>query len=296
MRSSQQAAKLLMILVALALVSAAETKQEMRFTVGPRATLAIVNQFGGISVKPSPGNVVVVVATRASDKVQIERNPEASADSSAASRINITSYLLPGANPETGRVDYEVTVPVDMNVILQSATGALHVEKLRGELEIEGAQSTVDVRDISEAHVHVKTMDGPVSLTNIKGGHVEVESVSGDIHLVEVAAPQVRVSSTRGRISYDGDFGYTGEYTLTNHSGDIDATIPQTASAEIRATSLHGKVEDDVHLKPKTRYSASSMFSGTTSFVGTTLSTVSHSASSVLLSTFSGKIHLQKRQ
>jgi DUF4097 and DUF4098 domain-containing protein YvlB len=293
MHSSQQAAKLLMLLVALAVVSAAQTRQEFRFAVGPRVTIAIVNQYGSISVKPSSGNLVVVIATRASDKVEIDRSPETAAESAAASRINITTHLLAGATPESGLVNYEVQVPADASVILQSATGTLRAERLRGDVEVEGAQANVDVRDIAEAHVHVKTMDGAVSLTNIKGGHVEVESVSGDIHLADVAAPQVRVRSTSGRISYDGDFGYTGEYRISNHSGNIDAIIPQTTSAEIKATSLRGKVVDDVHLKPKTH--PSGVIAGASSFFGTTISTVGHSASSVLLSTFSGKIHLQKR-
>ena len=293
MQSSQQAAKLLMVLVALAIVAGAETREELRFTVGPRATITIVNQYGGISVKPSTSNLVVVVATRASDKVEIDRSPESDA-SASANRVNITSHLLQGATPESGRVDYEVLVPVDSSVILQSATGTLHAEKLRGDVDVEGAQSNVDIRDITEAHVHVKTMDGSVLLTNIKGGHLDVESVSGDIQLVNVAAPQVRVSSTRGRISYDGDFGYTGNYRLTNHSGDIEAIIPQNTSAEIQAQSLRGKVEDDVHLQPKKH--SSGFIPGAASFFGTTISTVGHSASSVLLSTFSGKIHLQKRQ
>lgn len=295
MQSSQQSAKLLMLLIALALVARAETKEELRFPVGPRATVAIVNQYGNVSVKPSPGNnLVVIVATRASDKVEVDRSPEVADSNTAANRINITTHLLPGATPESGRVDYEVLVPADASVILQSATGLLHAERLRGDVVVEGAQSTVDVRDISEAHVHVKTMEGGVTLTNIKGGHVEVESVSGDIHLVDVAAPQVLVRSTSGRISYDGDFGYTGEYRISNHSGNIDAIIPQSTSAEIQATSLRGKVVDDVHLNPKTH--STGVIQGASSFVGTTISTVSHSASSVLLRTFSGRIHLQKRQ
>jgi DUF4097 and DUF4098 domain-containing protein YvlB len=275
------------------MVAAAETREEMRFAVSPRVTIAIVNQYGGISVRPSSGNLVVIVATRASDRSEIDRSPDTAAESAVASRISVTTHLLAGATPESGRVDYELQVPVDASVILQSATGALRAEKLRGDVDVEGAQASVDVRDITDAHVHVKTMDGPVSLTNIKGGHVEVESVSGDIHMADVAAPQVRVRSTSGRISYDGDFGYTGEYRLTNHSGDIDAIIPQTTSAEIRAQSLRGKVQDDVHLKPKTH--STGVIPGAVGFFGTTISTVGHSASSVLLSTFSGKIHLQKR-
>jgi len=293
MQSSQQVAKLLMIMVALAVVSRAQTRQEFRFAVGPRVTIAIVNQFGDISVKPSNGNLVVVVATRASDKVEIDRSPETAAESAAANRISITTHLLNGATAASGLVNYEVQVPADASVILQSATGMLRAERLRGDVDVEGAQANVDLRDIAEAHVHVKTMDGAVALTNIKGGHVEVESVSGDIHLADVAAPQVRVRSTSGRISYDGDFGYTGEYRISNHSGNIDAVIPQATSAEIKATSLRGKVVDDVHLKPKTH--ATGVIAGASSFVGTTISTVSHTASSVWLSTFSGRIHLQKR-
>jgi DUF4097 and DUF4098 domain-containing protein YvlB len=294
MQSSRQAASLFMLLVALAAVSAAETRQEFRFAVGPRVTIAIVNQYGGISVKPSNGNLVVVVATRASEKVEIDRSPDTAAESVAANRINITSHLLAGASPESGRVDYEVQVPADASVILQSSTGLLRAERLRGDVDVEGTQASVEVRDIADAHVHVKTMNGPVSLTNLQGGHVEVESVSGDIHLANVAAPQVRVRSTSGHISYDGDFGYTGEYRISNHSGDIDAIIPETTSAEIRAQSLRGKLQDDVHLKPK-QHSAG-IVPGAVGFFGTTISTVSHSASSVFLSTFSGRIHLQKRR
>jgi DUF4097 and DUF4098 domain-containing protein YvlB len=256
-------------------------------------TIAILNQYGSISVKPSNGNLVVIVATRASDKSEIDRSPDTAAESAVATRISVTTHLLPGATAETGRVDYELQVPADASVILQSATGTLRAEKLRGDVDVEGAQASVDVRDITDAHVHVKTMNGQVTLVNIKGGHVEVESVSGDIHLADVAAPQVRVRSTSGRISYDGDFGYTGEYRISNHSGDIDATIPQNTSAEIRAQSLRGKVQDDVHLKPKIH--SAGVIPGAVGFFGTTISTVSRSASSVLLSTFSGKIHLQKR-
>ena len=40
----------------------------------------------------------------------------------------------------------------------------------------------MDVRDISDAHVHVKTMNGPVNLDNIQNGHVEVDSLERRNH------------------------------------------------------------------------------------------------------------------
>ena len=70
----------------------------------------------------------------------------------------------------------------------------------------------MDVRDISDAHVHVKTLNGSVTLTNIRNGHVEVTSVGGDVALNSVNGPLVQVNSTSGKIHYEGDFGNSGEY------------------------------------------------------------------------------------
>ena len=102
--------------------------------------------------------------------------------------------------PTAGRVDYEVFVPADASVTLRSSTGPLHAEGLHGDVTLEGSQANVEVRDISDAHVHVKTLNGPVTLTNIRDGHVEVTSVSGDVVLNAVNGPLVQVNSTSGKI------------------------------------------------------------------------------------------------
>ena len=136
-------------------------------------------------------------------------------------------------------------------------------------------------------------MSGPITLSNIRNGHVEIDSVSGDITLNSVTGQEVRVSSTNGQIVYDGDFGYPGEYRLTSHTGNIEATFPENTSAEIKATSYRGKVQDDAHLQPKKHPSLS--VSEGKSFVGTTLNTLNQAAASVWLKTFSGRIHLKKR-
>src|SRR5207247_10430985 len=94
--------------------------------------------------------------------------------------IDGLSHLLPGADQESGRGACEVQAPPDASLMLRSTTGPLHAEKLRGDVTVEGATGTVDVRDISDAHVHIKTLKGPITLTNIHDGHVEVTSVSGE--------------------------------------------------------------------------------------------------------------------
>jgi DUF4097 and DUF4098 domain-containing protein YvlB len=233
-------------------------------------------------VKPSTGNYVLVNATLYSDKVEVDQNQ-------SGNRIDIQTHLLAGATVGNSRVDYEVLVPTDASVSLESSTGPLHAEKLHGDVEAEGANAAVEIKDMSGSHVHVKTMAGPITLTNIRDGHVEIDTVSGDVTMTSVTGPLVRVSSTSGKILYDGDFGYAGEYRFNSHSGNIEATIPDDASLDVKAQSVRGLVQNDVPLQPKVH--TSFLVKQGSSFAGT----INKAASSVWLRTFSGRIHLKKR-
>jgi len=281
---STRTAKLVAIGVVVAGTLVAESKKEYRFTVGPKAGVSVLNPYGSISVKPSTNNTVVVNAVLHSDKVEVDNNQ-------TGNRVDIQSHLLPGADADSGRVDYEVLVPADASISLHSNTASLHAEKLHGDVNLEGPGAAVEVRDVSDAHVHVKTMNGAVNLYNVKNGHVEVNSVSGDVNLNGVNGPLVQVVSTSGRISYIGDFGNSGEYRLTSHSGDIEATIPEWTSADVSARSVKGEVRDDIPLQPKEHtwfpLDKGRAFAGTMGRVAM--------SSTVVLRSFSGKIHLRKR-
>src|ERR1700685_684098 len=177
---SKRAAQLVTITVIVAGTLLAESKKELHFTVGPRAGVSVMNPYGSISVKPSSGNTVTVVAILHSEKVEVDNNQ-------SGNRVDIQSHLLPGADSESGRVDYEILVPADASVTLHSSTGPLSAAKLHGDLTMEGAGATVDVRDISYAHVHVRTLNGEVTLNNVQDGHVEVDSLSGEVTLNAVS-------------------------------------------------------------------------------------------------------------
>lgn len=269
---------------AMTTAALAETHKEFRFNVGPKAGISVNNPYGSVSVKPSPGNFVVIIAVLSSDKVEVD-------NSLVGNRVEVQSHLLPGADNQSGRVEYEIQVPADASVTLHSNSGALRAERLHGDLTLEGAAANVDVRDITNAHVHVKTLNGPVTLSNVQDGHVEVDSLSGNVTLNGVTGPLVQVISTSGGISYVGDFGDRGEYRLTSHSGDIEATVPETTSADVSARSVRGEVHDDIPLQPKQHTSfvikEGSAFWGTMGRAAV--------SSTVVLRSFSGKIHLRKR-
>ena len=203
------------------------------------------NPYGSISVKPSTGNIVVINAVLASDKVEVD-------NTLVGNRVEIQSHLLarlPTRNPAAWTTkSWCPPMPASR---CTPAPAPLRAERLHGDVTLEGSAATVEIRDITGGHVHVKTLNGPVTLTNVQDGHVEVDSLSGDVTLNGVTGPLVQVISTSGSINYIGDFGDRGEYRLTSHSGNIEATVPETTSADVSARSVRGEVHDDIPLQPK---------------------------------------------
>ncbi|MGA2004775.1 MAG: DUF4097 family beta strand repeat-containing protein [Terriglobales bacterium] len=271
----------LVVVSCVASAALAQTRKEYRYTVGPNANISVDTQFGAISVKPGTNSQVIVIATLQSDKTEVDNLQH-------GNRIEIASHLQAGTDQQSGRVDYELRVPADATLSLRSSSGPLSAENLEGDLTLEGSDAVVDVHNMSNGHVHVSTMGGPITLSDIRNGHVEISSISGAVTLKSVTGPLVRANSGSGRIFYEGDFGSGGDYKLTTHSGDIEAIAPADTSADFSAHSIRGKVENDFHLQPHHyRFTPEEG----RSFFGS----LGKAASKVVLHSFSGRIRLKQR-
>jgi len=261
---------------------AADNRKEFRYTVGPGASVTVTNESGPVDVKGSVGRQVVIVATTHSDKVEVDCDQY-------ANRVQATTHFLQHTEDPDGRVEYQVLVPADASVTVHASSGPMTAEKMGGDLTLEGDAAPVEVHDVSNAHLHVRTISGPVTLSNITNGHVEITSLSGNVLLDAVSGPKVSVNTAKGSIRYNGDFGGGGDYMLVNHSGNIDVTLPAYASVELSARSISGSVENDFPLQQKP-HPTFSITQGR-SFAGTS----NAGASSVQLRSFSGKIRVKKQ-
>jgi DUF4097 and DUF4098 domain-containing protein YvlB len=270
------------IILSLAVVALAAGRKELHFNVAPGANISIDTRYGSITVKPGAERQASVIAMPQSDKVQIESHQN-------GNRISVESHLLDGADQQSGRVDYEVVVPRGVTLTLHSGSGPMTAEGIQGDLEFEGGISPVDVRSFSHGHVHIRTMNGPVTLTDVHDAHVEITSIDGDVHLNSVTGQLVEVNSNSGRVYYDGDFGSGGDYRLATHTGDIEALVPATTSASFRARSVRGSVQNDFAMDPMP-HQQSTIEAGRAFF-----GNLGKSASKVVLHSFSGKIRLKQR-
>jgi hypothetical protein len=238
MRSwTRTAPPVFLILIASVVASAQIKRDVLAYNVTGRPVISIRNQYGRITVTPSNGGRVVATVVH-SDAVSIQ-----------AQQIENHIELVTGSQISTGakadNVDYQVLVPADACVILSTAAGSLSAENLEGDLIFEGTTASVDAHLIHNAHVHVKTLSGPISLRQVTDGHVDVTTSSGDVLLQDVTGPMVEVHSATGQIRYLGNPG-DGFYKLVTGTGNIDVSLASARLAHFKARSVKGKVDNHI--------------------------------------------------
>jgi len=281
-RGAKLAAVVLLSFVGVA--ASAQTRKELKFNVGPGASVSVSNDLGPVTVHAGSPNQVRVVATLRSNQVELD-------PTQSGSRIDLhTHYLKQSLSGDAARVDYDITVPADCTVIVHASTGPITINRLTGDITAEGDAANIDVKDAANGHVHLRTVRGLVNLSNVSNGHVEISSLSGPVTLTNVSGQRVEINTTNGKVTYRGEFANNGDYEITTHSGDIDILMPANASTDISLRSVTGKVENDFPFQPKLHSSFAASAAGS-SFAGTS----NQGGSSVVLRSFSGTIRVKKQ-
>ena len=238
MSRSGRLAPLAVLVLAASVASPAQIKRDIyAYKVGPHPVISVRNQYGRITVTPSAVDRVVATVVH-SDAVEILHQE-------AENRIELITGSQVATGAKADNVDYQVLVPADACVILSTAAGSLSAENLEGDLIFEGSTASVDARALRNAHIHVKTLSGPITLREISNTYVDVTTASGDVSLQHVSGPIVEVHSGSGQIHYMGDPGQ-GFYKLVTGTGNIDVGVPYAGMAHFKARSVKGKVDHQI--------------------------------------------------
>jgi hypothetical protein len=139
------------MLIGLALfswsVAFAEDSKIVTYTAKKNAVISITNNYGPITVKPSAGRQVVVRSIAHSKGVKFEHEEH-------GKRIALQSI---SDQPGTALAEYAVLLPAD-SFLVAVGGGTVHVEGLSGDLVLESGKALIEVNNINNAHVHVRTM------------------------------------------------------------------------------------------------------------------------------------------
>ncbi len=205
---------------------------ERSVEVAPGGRLAIVNVNGDISVNSWDRHEVKMKAVkraRAESEDEARRLLEKSTvqfdRTEQGIDIRTDAPKKPGRNRNVS-VAYTVNVPEMM------------------DLELKTINGTIEVKDISGA-VDAKTTNGRIGLARIVGS-IRAGMTNGKIGLSDVLGP-INAKTTNGSIevAVGGSGEQQHEIRAATTNGGIEATLPKGLNANLKASTVNGKINTD---------------------------------------------------
>jgi len=171
-------------------------------------------------------------------------------------------------------ISYEVVVPAETDLRMQSGSGDQKVEGIRGPLEVNSGSGGLKISSIGD-RVHAETGSGDIDIERVKGnvhaktgsgsidasdiaGAFEANSGSGHITLQQTAPGSVRVDTGSGGMELHGVEGSleakagsgtiqaegspTGAWTVHTGSGAVNLKLPSNAAFDLDAHTSSGSI------------------------------------------------------
>jgi hypothetical protein len=269
------------------LVAADSNRSEKSFEAAPNARITVTNMTGQILVRGWDKAQLHVVYSVVSPHVEVDT--EVIPPNGPADKIHFATHLLdPLVAGKDQTAEYNLDVPMGANLEIRNPQGSVRIEKFQGDdTTVESVGGAIFVSDFA-GHLFVRSVGGNIEVIRASG-RVEAYSITGDLHFVSPATSKLRGSTTSGRILFEGDFPDGGDYSLSDYSGDMEILCLPSASFELFAKTVRGKLENEM---PMTiRHRSATPVSSANSFFGTHLT----GKATVNLKSFSGTIRIRQR-
>lgn len=159
-------------------------------------------------------------------------------------------------------INFDIQVPYDTEVELDSGSGDLVVSEIRGPVQAESGSGDIEITSIERevavstgsgdikvsgaAKVSAKASSGDVKLSTISGD-VTIEVGSGDVVLQEIGS-SVHVDTGSGDIRVDSALGSSARWQLETSSGDVAIRLPADARFALAAETSSGEIKADFPL------------------------------------------------
>ena len=282
---ARRAGMLLLIPTGL-LIAAAPSQVEKTIVTSASPQISISNMTGKVIVKGWDRSQVHVNYTSSSPQVAV--NMEELPPQGPANKVHFTTYIVShSAAEQNSTVDYTLQVPAGASLEIRNPQGMVQVESVQGDTTVDSLGGDVSVADAG-GHLSVRSVGGNIEVIR-PSGRVEAYSINGSLHFVNPRSSRLRGTTTSGDIVYEGDFAPGGDYVLSDYSGNMNIICPPSASFELNAKTVRGKVDNSFPLV--SRPSSRAMFPSANSLFGT----YSTGEATLELTSFSGTIHIRQK-
>ena len=247
-RASRQALAALLVPAGVLWASGGvRIEKTIQTTSNPR--ISIANLKGTILVRSWDRPEVHVVSVTDSPRVEIDSDQMPAGGQ--ATKVHFATHVLdPQLPAQEEGAGYRLDIPVGSSLEIHNPEGSVTIERLGADEDVESVNGSISVRD-SSGHVSVRSLNGPIEIIR-PSGRVEAYTVMGSLRITDSSSPRVRAQTVSGSIVFDGDFVPEGEYVLSSYQGAMDIACPPEDSFELRARTMHGRVDNELQLTRKT--------------------------------------------
>jgi hypothetical protein len=148
---------------------------------------------------------------------------------------------VPGSNSRNYTCEFAITVPANVSQRLFTKNGAVKIDGIIGDINIETTNGAVTITNTIGA-ITLTTSNGAVTLTN-NAGPASVVTSNGRVS-VTTHQGSISVNSSNGEIDCDlSRFDPTDVAVLHTSHGRVNVTLPADVSVSFDATTDHGSIQ-----------------------------------------------------
>jgi DUF4097 and DUF4098 domain-containing protein YvlB len=149
-------------------------------------------------------------------------------------------------------VDFNITIPQDANLQLQTTSGDVSVNDTSGQMSLSTVSGNISTtNDTFAGNSSLSAVSGNIDSTgDTFSGEAGFTTVSGDVSMDhDTLNGPAKVNTTSGNINFDGTIASapatTAIYQFNSISGDIHVGLPNSANFTIQASTTSGSVNSD---------------------------------------------------
>ncbi|RDV24791.1 hypothetical protein DXV75_11970 [Alteromonas aestuariivivens] len=218
----------LLLLIAFASYAATAKNIEQSFPVSSGQLLTLKTDQGRIEVRThslEQIDVNVFVEGEQEDEFDVSFTP-------TGQGLQINGEKTSESHHRRLKVSYEITVPENFNLDLDTSGGSISIDDLKGNAEARTSGGSIAVGDIN-GDVELHTSGGSIQTENIYGG-IDAHTSGGSIRVTFAHQP-------------------TQNASLSTSGGSIIAKLPMDATFDLNASTSGGKVRSEFEVQGQIR-------------------------------------------
>lgn len=243
-----------------------DKKYEQSYDVQAGGNLIVESDVGNITISSvEEDKVSVTVVARGSERF-INRftveSVQEGADIKVLGRVKQSHFQF--FNSGWTDVLFDIKVPKNFNLNLNTAGGNIEIENIKGKIDGETSGGNIELMDI-ESDLKMSTSGGNVKLRNCVGSY-HVETSGGNMYADKVVGPiifetsggNIGIADSDGKIyastsggNIDISLADNKGIDLSTSGGNINVKIPKTISADVKAEASGGDVSCELEFSGK---------------------------------------------